>query len=93
VTTRAAVIGTTVFAAVLLCCGAVIPAHSHASRSGAPPAVIPVVVVRLNPAIGAVIWSSFAVRAQVVIDPATGRTVSPPTSSVAPPLSKTTRSS
>lgn len=77
-TTRAALIGTTVFAAVLMGCGAMLSANSHAVRRGTPPAVIPVRVVELNPATGAVIWSSFAFPTHIVLDPATGRTIPPP---------------
>jgi hypothetical protein len=58
-----------------------LPARSDALRRGAPPAVIPVQVVRLDPATGAVIWSSFAIRTHVLLDPATGTTVVP-----APPV-------
>lgn len=75
---RAALIGTTMFAAILMGCGAVLSASSHPMRRETPPAVIPVRVVELNPATGAVIWSSFALRTHVVLDPATGSTVSPP---------------
>ena len=66
------------FAAILMGYGAMLTASSHPTPRGTPPAVLPVRVVELNPATGAVIWSSSALRTQVVLDPATGSTVPSP---------------
>jgi len=78
VTTPTAAIGALAFGAVLWGYGAVLSAGVPAVRRGTPPAVIPLRVVELNPATGAVIWSSSALRTQVVLDPATGSTVPSP---------------
>jgi hypothetical protein len=77
VTTRAALIGTTVFAVVLMVCGAVLSVGSLAMPRATAPPVIPVRVVVLNPASGAVTWSSVPLPTHLVLDPATGRVVSP----------------
>ena len=75
---RAALIGTMAFAAILMGYGALLAPNSHPMRRGTPPAVLPVREVELNPATGAVIWSSVALPTQVVLDPATGSTVPSP---------------
>jgi len=76
VTTPTAAIGALAFGAVLVGCGAVLSVGVPAVWRGTPPALIPLRVVELNPATGAVIWSSFALRTHVVLDPATGSTFS-----------------
>jgi hypothetical protein len=81
---RAALLATGVLAIVLMGWGAT-HAPTDQGRSAAPrPAVLPVRVVVLNPANGAVIWSSVSVPRHVVLDPATGRPVTAAASTSAP---------
>jgi hypothetical protein len=72
-TRRGALIGTSVFAVLLMAWGA---AHST-GPGGHAPAVIPVRVAVLGPSTGAVIWSSVALPRRVVLNPATGRVYPP----------------
>jgi hypothetical protein len=54
-------------------------------RSPAPsPAVLPVRMVVLNPASGAVMWSTIALPMHVVLDPATGKPVTAGAATSAP---------
>lgn len=75
-TTRAALIGTAVFAMALMGCGAIFDSIAPSKGHGTAPAVLPARVTVLDPTTGAVIWRSFAGPARVVINPATGGVVS-----------------
>jgi hypothetical protein len=76
---RAALLATGLLAVVLMGWGAT-HAPTEQGRSAAPrPAVLPVRVVVLDPANGAVVWSTVALPTHVVLDPATGKVVSPVT--------------
>jgi hypothetical protein len=75
--TRGAVLATAVVALVLMGWGAVLSPTSQGRGPVTTPAVLPVRVVVLDPASGAVIWSSVALPAHVVLDPATGTVVPP----------------
>jgi hypothetical protein len=70
-------VGTALFAAVLLAYGASIsPAgltpHHDAAAGRAPPVQIPVRVATLDPSTGAVIWSSSPLTRRIEVNPATG---------------------
>ena len=74
---RGALVGTALFAAVLLARGASIsPAglspHPDAAAGRAPPVQIAVRVAALDPSTGAVIWSSTPLTRRIEVNPATG---------------------
>jgi hypothetical protein len=86
-TRRGALIGTTVFAVLLMGWGAahagvVQPPGAGTGPGGHAPAVIPVRVAVLDPSTGAVIWSSVALPRRIVaprrivLNPATGSVTS-----------------
>jgi hypothetical protein len=84
---RTALLATAVVAVALMGWGAAHPPIDQGRGPVPPPAVLPVRVVVLNPASGAVIWSSVTLPTHVVLDPATGKVVSPVTAgaSTSPP--------
>jgi hypothetical protein len=84
VTRRAALLATAVLAIVLMGWGASDTPIGQGRNAAQPPAVLPVRVVVLNPASGAVIWSSMALPTHLVIDPATGKEVTAGPSTSAP---------
>ncbi len=81
---RDAVAGTAVVAVALMGWGATRPPIDQGRSPVPPPAVLPVRVVVLDPASGAVIWSSVTMPTHVVLDPATGRPVTAGASTSAP---------
>jgi hypothetical protein len=84
VTRRAALAGTAALALALVGWGA---AHNPGGRRHSPmqqPVVLPVRVIVLDPANGAVIWSTVAMPRHMVLDPATGRAVTAGASTSAP---------
>ena len=83
-TRTAALLGTGVLAIVLMGWGAVRAPNGQGRTAVRPPAVLPVRVVVLNPASGAVTWSSIAVPTHLVLDPATGKDVTAAASIAAP---------
>jgi hypothetical protein len=78
---RAALAGTAVLALALVGWGA---AHGPGPASLKQPVVLPVRVVVLDPANGAVIWSTVATPRHMVLDPATGRAITAGASTPAP---------
>ena len=72
-TRRAALAGTAVLAVALVGWGAAHGPGDRVHRSVQPPVVLPVRVVVLDPANGAVIWSTVAMPRNMVLDPATGK--------------------
>ncbi|HEY5383996.1 MAG TPA: hypothetical protein VIJ56_02095 [Acidimicrobiales bacterium] len=76
---RTALLATVVVAVVLMGWGATLAPTNQSRGPVTTPATFPARVVVLDPANGAVIWSSVALPTHVVIDPATGKIVSPVT--------------
>ena len=81
---RTAILATTVMAIALTGWGATLPPIDRERGLVPRPAVLPVRVVALDPASGAVVWSSITVATHVVVDPATGRPVTAGASTSAP---------
>jgi hypothetical protein len=76
---RTALLATAVVAVALMGWGATLAPTNQSRGPVTTPATIPARVVVLDPANGAVIWSSVTLPTHVVLDPATGKLVSPVT--------------
>ena len=83
-TRTAALLATAVLAIVLMGWGSAHAPIGQRRTAVRRPAVLPVRVAALNPANGAVIWSSVALPTRVVLDPATGTDVTAGASTSAP---------
>ena len=83
-TRTAALLTTAVVAIALMGWGASHVPTGQVRTAAQPPAVLPVRVVVLNPASGAVVWSSMALPTHLVLDPATGKHVTAEASTSAP---------
>lgn len=81
---RGALLATGVLAIILMGWGAARPPIDQGRSPAPPPAVLPVRVVVVNPASGAVIWGTMALPMHVVLDPATGKPVTAEASTSAP---------